>query len=54
MVHTIPQILVCNYGGAGNMMGAPVYEQGAPTTKCCPSMSQSSRWTNLCGASSSP
>ena len=42
------QILVCNYGNVGNVGKQPIYEEGEPATKCCPSMAKSTKWTNLC------
>ncbi|KAG5892012.1 hypothetical protein JTB14_024452 [Gonioctena quinquepunctata] len=41
--------LACNYGIAGNMREAPVYERGPPCSKCPAGVACNTKYPGLCG-----
>ena len=45
--HLIKKLIVCNYGKAGNLLNAPIYEVGRPCSKC-PGTTCSRKFPGLC------
>lgn len=44
----VNQIVVCNYGEAGNYLGSKIYEEGEPCSKCPSTYKCSTSMTGLC------
>lgn len=42
-------MLACNYGPAGNMIGAPMFMEGQPASVCPNGLGPSSEYPGLCG-----